>query len=53
MYGKRIGDVIMELRMGKGMTLLAVNRDMENIVNPTLDMAILEGDRMVVLVGTA
>jgi len=29
MYGKMIRDVIMELRMKKGMTLLAVNRDME------------------------
>lgn len=53
MYGKRIEDVIMGLRAEKGMTLLAVNRNRENIVNPPFDMAIEEGDKMVVLVGTA
>lgn len=53
MYGKRIEDVIMRLRAEKGRTLLAVNRNRENIVNPPFDMAIEEGDRMVVLVGTA
>ena len=53
MYGKMIQDVIMELRMEKGMTLLTVNRNMENIVNPLLDMIIEEGDKMVVLAGTA
>ncbi len=53
MYGKMIRDIIMDLRMRKGMTLLAVNRNRKNIVNPPFDMAIEEGDRMVVLVGTA
>ena len=52
MYGKMIKDIIMELRMKKGMTLLAVNRNRKNIVNPPFDMIIEEGDRMVVLVGT-
>lgn len=53
MYGKSIRDVIMELRTKKGMTLLAVNRNMENIVNPPLDMVIEAGDKMIVLTGTA
>ncbi len=53
MYGEMIRDVIIELRMKKGMTLLAVNRNKKNIVNPSLDMIIEEGDRMVVLAGTA
>jgi K+/H+ antiporter YhaU regulatory subunit KhtT len=35
------------------MTLLAVNRNRKNIVNPPFDMAIEERDKMVVLVGTA
>ncbi len=52
MYGERIRDVIIDLRMEKGMTLLAVNRNMENIANPPLDMAIEKGDKMVVLVDT-
>ncbi len=52
MYGKSIRDVIMELRTKNGMTLLAVNRNMENIVNPPLDMVIEAGDKMVVLAGT-
>jgi len=52
MYGKMIRDVIMDLRAKNGMTLLAVNRNKENIVNPSLDMIIDEGDRMVVLVDT-
>ncbi len=45
MHGEKIGDVIMELRMKKGMTLLALNRNMVNIVNPLLDMIIEEGDK--------
>lgn len=53
MYGKRVQDVIMELRAKKGMTLLAVNRNTENIVNPSLDMVIEAGDKMIVLAGTA
>jgi len=52
MYGKSIRDVIMELRTKNGMTLLAVNRNMENMVNPPLDMVIEAGDKMVVLAGT-
>lgn len=52
MYGKRIEDVIMELRIKEGMTLLAVNRNNENIMNPPLDTIIEKGDKMVVLVGT-
>ena len=51
MYGKRIREVIMGLRVEKGRTLRAVDRNMKNMVNPPFDMAILEGDRMVVLVG--
>ena len=53
MYGKLIRDIIMELEMKKGMSLLAVNWDRKNIVNPPLDMVVEAGDRMVVLVGTS
>ena len=51
MYGKRIMEAIMGSRVEKGMPLRAVDRNMKNMVNLPFDMAIKEGDRMVVLVG--
>jgi len=53
MYGEKVRDVIMDLRVKRDETLLAVNRNSENIVNPPLDMVIEAGDKMVVLAGTA
>ena len=38
-------------RVEKGMPLRAVDRNMKNMVNLPFDMAINEGDRLVVLVG--
>jgi voltage-gated potassium channel len=50
MHGKSIRDVIIVLKEKNEMTLLAVNREGENIVNPPLDMVIEAGDKMIVLV---
>ena len=49
LHGKRIEDVVMDLRKMEGTTLLAIYRKKENIVNPPMDMIIEKRDKMVVL----
>ena len=49
LHGKTIEDAVMHLRVNRGMTLLALNRNGKNIVNPPLENIIEKGDKMVVL----
>jgi len=49
LHGKSIEDAVLNLRVNKDMTLLALNRNGKNMVNPPLKTIIEKGDKMVVL----
>lgn len=50
LLGKTVGDIILDLKAKDGMTLLAIYRNRENIVNPAIDIVLEKGDKLVVLV---
>lgn len=50
LYGIPVKDAIFDMKAKDGMTLLAIYRNKENIVNPPINMVFEKGDKMVVLV---
>ncbi len=48
--GKKVRDVILDIKNNMGATLLAVNREGQNMINPSLDMVLEKDDRLVVLI---
>lgn len=50
LVGKKVGEILLDLKEKDDMTLVAIYRNRENIVNPSMDVLLEAGDRLVVLV---
>jgi len=50
LLGKAVGEIMFDLKEQDKMTLLAIYRNRENIVNPAMDMILEKNDKLVVLV---